>query len=154
MIQEETLLENRYNQFVEKVVQNKVVYTLAIKEGIAVCPSNMYDAHDGKPAVVLTYWSEEKIAQSCQREEWEQYDIMQIPLSEFIEAWCLGMAEDGVIAGIDFDTQLFGCEILPIDLLTDLLSKIEQQKVSITFKNFRSVQEIRDYIEEVQNLSE
>lgn len=152
MIQNKETLQIRYEQFVRKVVQTQAVFTLVTEQGVAFCPSNEYDTPDAEPAAVLTYWSERAKAKACQIQEWESYEIKQIPLAEFLEAWCIGMAEDGTLAGVDFDTQLFGIEALPVDLLKDLIHEITQQDVKIKFQHFQSVEDILSYIEEVENI--
>lgn len=146
-------IEQQYRQFVSRIVQNQKVYTLATEQGVAVCPSNEYDTPQGKEAVVFMYWSEEEKARQCQKEEWEDYEILEIPLAEFLEAWCLGMAEDGTIAGVDFDAQLFGVEVLPVELLKEILTILKQYQQKIKFKEFASVEDLENYINEVENNS-
>lgn len=152
MENENKIQKDQYNKFIDKIIQTKVIYTLIKEDEVAYCLSNVYDTEQGEQALVFSYWSEEKKAQLCQKEEWKDYKIIQISLAEFIEGWCLGMAQEGIIGGIDFDEQLFGYEATALELLNDLIVKIEKKRQKITFKAFSSVQDLKDYIEETQQL--
>lgn len=150
MTQNFEILHNRYKQFITRIVQTQRVYALATDKDVAICPSNEYDTLQGQQAVVITYWSEQSQAQACQVQEWEEYQIKQIPLAEFMEDWCIGMAEDGTIAGIEFDTQLVGIEILPIELLKDIIQESFKQGKKIKIRDFGSLIDIQNYIQEVE----
>ncbi|MDO5105832.1 DUF2750 domain-containing protein [Capnocytophaga sp.] len=152
MLIDSKIIEERYERFVEKVVETGVVYTLKDKKGVAVCPSNhfFYDEAEEEACPTLLFWSEEKRAQLCQAEEWAKHRVEQIPLAEFMELWCLGMYDDGVVVGLDFDHNLFGYEQLPIDLVTDLIRQAEAAKTRFSFRNFKSLADLKTYLEEIE----
>ncbi|MDO4783066.1 MAG: DUF2750 domain-containing protein [Capnocytophaga felis] len=153
MLIDSKTLEERYNKFIKKVVETGIVYALKNKKDVAVCPSNhfFYDEEEEEACPVLLFWSEEKRAKLCQKEEWAKYCVSQIALAEFLELWCLGMYDDGVVVGIEFDHKLFGYEQLPLDLLNDLIHQAEDTKTKLSFKNFESLSDLKNYLEEIED---
>lgn len=143
-------LENFYNSFIETLLSTQKVYTLGNSENVALCPSNEYNTTNGKEAVVLAFWSEKEKAKKCQAQEWEMYDCIEIPLGEFLEAWCLGMIEDGVIVGIDFTENLVGYEIPPFEVAKTLIQKLIQKQKSVQLTHFTSLSELNQYLNQIE----
>lgn len=149
MLQNTQILLDRYYSFVKKVVETEIIYTLEDNQSVAVCPSNKYEL-DEEPVAVLVYWSEKAKALACQRDEWAEFVPKAIPLTEFMELWCLGMYDDEVVTGIEFDAQLFGYEELPLQLLKDLIHEVKEQKKKLIFKQFRSLQDFEMYLDDLE----
>lgn len=152
MLIDSKTLEERYNKFVKKAIETQAVYALKDGKGVAVCPSNhfFYDEEEKDACPVLLFWSEEKRAKLCQKEEWAKYSVSQIPLAEFMELWCLGMYDDGVVVGLDFDHKLFGYEQLPLELLNDLIRQVESTQTKLSFRNFKLLADLKAYLEEIE----
>ena len=72
-------------------------------------------------------------------------------MGEFIENWCLGMFFDGVIVGVNFDQHMFGKEVTSLELAEDLIQKLEQNLINIEFKNFKDLEELKEYISSLNN---
>ena len=149
MLQNTQILLDRYHFFIKKVVETEIVYTLEDNRSVAVCPSNKYELEE-EPVAVLVYWSEKTRALACQKEEWAQFALKAIPLTEFMELWCLGMYDDEVVTGIEFDAQLFGYEELPLQLLKDLIHEVKEKKKELIFKQFSSLQDFEIYLNDLE----
>ena len=108
-------MQDNYDRFVRRVKRSGVVWGLKSDEGWAVCPSNEYDRD------VYLFWSDEAYARRHCISEWAEYKPTQIPLNEFIDAWLKGMDEAGELAGTNFNADLAGLEVEPIQLAEDLI---------------------------------
>lgn len=139
-----------YNTFITQFIENQVIFYLKKNKEVACCASNVFFIEENnQPLPVFPFWSDETIAQQCKKAEWADYQIDKIPLSEFMEFWCLGMYEDGVVAGMNFDENLDGLEENPIKLLEDIISEVEKRNVKISFKNFKSLKHLKNSLEEI-----
>ncbi len=137
-----------YNTFITQVIENKVVYHLKKNKEQAVCSSNVFFIEETDESLpVFPFWSDKTMAEKCRKEEWLSYQVTEIPIVEFMEFWCLGMFEDGVVAGINFDENLYGNEEIPTKLLQDLLTQAEKTNTSLAFKNFKTIKDFKKYLE-------
>ncbi|CEN52368.1 conserved hypothetical protein [Capnocytophaga canimorsus] len=66
-----------------------------------------------------------------------------------MENWCLGLYDDEVVSGIEFDANLFGREESSLQLLEDLIAEIKSTKATISFKQFKSVADMESYLSEI-----
>lgn len=139
-----------YRDFITQIIENQTVIYLKKNKEQAVCYSNVFFIEQtNEPLPVFPFWSDRKSAEKCRKEEWKDHQVAEIQLVEFMEFWCLGMYEDGVVAGINFDENLDGLEENPIKLLEDIISEVEKRSVKISFKNFKSLKHLRNYLEEI-----
>ena len=137
-----------YSTFIRNIVKDKVIFHLKKNKEQAVCASNTFFIEETNEALpVFPFWSDRAMAESCKKEEWATYQVTEISLSDFMEFWCLGMFEDGVVAGIDFDENLYGEEDVPTELLKKIIEEVEKMDVKITFKNFKSIKHLKNYLE-------
>lgn len=58
---------------------------------------------------------------------------------------------DGVIVGVNFDQHMFGKEVTSLELAEDLIQKLEQNLINIEFKNFKELEELKEYISSLNN---
>ena len=89
------------------------------------------------------------MANACVKEDWETYKPSQITLNIFIENWCLGMSNDGLLAGTDFDNDLFGHEIDPLDLVMELGAELKATGKTVELVHFKSLDELLGEVEKV-----
>jgi hypothetical protein len=108
-------LEANKERFVKRVRESGLVWGLRSDQGWAYCPSNQTDAD------VLLFWSEEAYARRLAVAEWAAYQATSIDLDEFIDGWLRGMHQDGALAGVNFNSDLAGVEIEPIELAKALI---------------------------------
>ena len=146
-------LLDKYFHFIREVVASGIVYCLKDeKDYIASCTSSQFETQDDEDEEVgvLAFWSDKEKAQACKQEEWADYKISEIPLAEFMESWCLGMLEEDVVAGINFDTELFGYEEHPIHLLKTLIDEVEANDTKLEFQSFSSLNDLKDYVNDLE----
>lgn len=142
MTQNETLLASRYNLFVAKVAAAKIVWGLQNKKGWA----NSHAADD-EDTTVVPFWSERAYAKACAKDAWRDYAATEIPLVDFLESWCLGMADDDLLAGINWDANMLGKEVNPLQLAVDILEQLKVIKSAIKFADRSSID---DFIADIK----
>jgi hypothetical protein len=79
--------------------------------GWATCPSNEYENTN-----IYVFWSDEAYARRHCKEEWEDYVPTAITLDSFVDNWLKGMHNDGFLVGTNWDANLFGKEVEPIEI--------------------------------------
>ena len=141
-------LKERYLKFVKTISDSEIVYGLKNKKGFATSSSTQYVEEDGSPIGVLCFWSEKARAKSCAKEEWKKYKTVEIPLPEFIENWCIGMANDGLLTGIQFDQNLFGYEAEPLELLLDITTELRLLGKDLSLRKFKGIDDIENQVKE------
>jgi hypothetical protein len=136
-------LETKYIAFVEKVAATKQVWGLKSKTGWANA-----DATENAEVAVIPFWSERGLAKICARDDWKTYVPTEIPLAAFLEDWCMGMAENETLAGIEWDSKMFGTEADALVVTLDVLNRLAAITSAITFTNYGSIQEFVTEISE------
>jgi hypothetical protein len=143
-----TAIELKYNQFIEKAVALKSVWGLKGKSGWA----NSHSAGDNE-VDVIPFWSERANAKVCARDDWKGFLPVEIMLNEFLESWCMEMAEGEALAGINWDANLLGLETDALQLAIDILNKLQSINSAITFKNYGSISDfLADISDETSSL--
>lgn len=105
-------MNQNIEQFVDDVLETQQIWGLKHPDmGWAVCESNEYE-----DTTVYVFWSNEGSARQHISEEWSDYAATPIDLEPFLEEWLFGMNEEGLLAGIDWDENLVGDEVEPLDL--------------------------------------
>jgi len=130
------ITEAKYKLFIEKTAASNLVWGLKDKNGWANSHS-----HESEEIDVIPFWSDKILAKACARDEWKGYLPAMIPLSEFLESGCVGMDENDTIAGINWDANMFGLEVEPLQVAFDILTQLKATNSTIRFKNYGSVDE-------------
>ncbi|MGJ8714784.1 MAG: DUF2750 domain-containing protein [Maribacter stanieri] len=138
------IITNRYNKFIKTVCETDIVYALQNHEGFATSASVQYDDENDRPVGVLCFWAESGRAKSCTINHWANYQLTEISLADFIENWGVGMENDGILAGIEFDQNMFGYEAKPLDLILDLVAEIKATKKSISLQKFDGISDLEE----------
>ncbi|MFL0803541.1 MAG: DUF2750 domain-containing protein [Agarilytica sp.] len=108
-------LDAIYESFIVQAIEVGCVWGLEGEEGWALCPSSNNDAIDTMP-----FWSDPDAANAKCRDEWSHYKAVPISLEELLDEWLPGMHEDVLLVGIDWNEDLEGEEVEPLDLLEDI----------------------------------
>ncbi|MBD1393235.1 DUF2750 domain-containing protein [Mucilaginibacter glaciei] len=135
----------KYTQFIEKVAATKLVWGLKSKTGWA----NTESAEDEEVGVV-PFWSDRALAKISARDEWKSYVPTEVPLAIFLEDWCVGMAENETLIGINFDAKMLGTEAEPELVVFDILTRLKAINSAIKFTNYISIDEFITEISEEQ----
>jgi hypothetical protein len=151
MQQDDNTLKLKLDTFVKTICKSKILYGLESEEGFAISGSVDYDDENGEPVEVICFWSEEALAAACTKEDWANYQVVEIPLAEFMENWCIEMNNDGLLAGIDFDENLSGLEIEPLDLVMELIKELKSSNKSIAFESYESLADLEKHIREANS---
>ena len=121
--------DEEYNRFIRSIIGSQTLYTLVSDEGdIAECPSTEYEEDDGEPVPVFCVWHDRAQAEACKVEEWADSQLEALPLDFFLHEWLVSMDQDAVLLGVDFDSELYGLEIEPVEVLADLLDAAAQMQ--------------------------
>ncbi|MBB5395695.1 DUF2750 domain-containing protein [Mucilaginibacter sp. AK015] len=136
-------LEAKYIAFIEKVAATKQVWGLKSKTGWANA-----EATDEEDTAVIPFWSDRALAKVCARDDWKSYLPTEIPLAAFLEDWCMGMAENGTLAGINWDAKMFGTEAGALVVALDILNRLNTINSAITFTNYDSINQFITEISE------
>jgi hypothetical protein len=147
MLQDSQLTQQRHQQFIERVASSGTVWALSSEEGWAVSGSHADENID-----IILFWSDEAYARAVAKEDWSHYQPVAIPLAEFLENWLVGMYQNGVLAGTNWDAHLFGEEAAPLKLVVDIIDAVKQAGATLTFVKYTDLadfeQEVRKAIEQ------
>jgi len=143
-------IQLKHEEFVRQVCKTTIVYALeSEKEGLATSSSNNFEDENGEPVEIICFWSEKAYANSCKKDGWKEYKLVEISLSEFIENWCIGMDKEGILVGPNFDQNMFGHEIDPLELILELVQVLQNNKSEIEFLKFENLDDLEYQIKEV-----
>ena len=98
--------------FVNETKKNQLVWGLRNEEdGWLACDSAEFEESE-----VMPFWSAKEDAEIHNVEEWEDFEVVEIPLDIFVEDWLITLAEDGVLIGTNWNADLEGKEVEPSEL--------------------------------------
>ena len=149
MFQDKETLLNRHLNFVRTTVESRIVYALKCENDFATSSSTQYEDNNGNPIQIICFWTEKVRAKSCAKDEWMNYSVTEISLVEFLENWCVGMANDGLLIGTQFDQNLFGYEIEPLDLILELIAELKSNGKDLNFKKFNGINDLEKQVKEI-----
>ena len=119
----EPLSDNRQENFdrliVECLEQGCIWGLQDNDENWALVGSSDHDNID-----VIPFWSSKPLAQALCNDEWSIYQPVAIEMEEFLDDWLLGMHSDVLLVGINWNLDLEGDEIEPLDLLEEFESEL------------------------------
>lgn len=144
MSEDAALAEKKHHEFVQQIVANDKVWGLNAKEGWVISVSDEEDE-----LAVMPFWSDEASAKKLIKDEWKAYKTDSLELSAFLEDWIGGMYDDGVMAGTNWDEELFGIEINPLELALEVIEEIKKQGKSVTFVNYEDLDDYESNIRDV-----
>lgn len=107
-------LDENYDRFLDEAIATGCVWGLESEEGWALCPANNNAELD-----VMPLWSQPEYAQLHVVGEWSAYKVVAIALEELLDDWLPGMHEDVTLIGPNWNGELEGDEVEPLDLLED-----------------------------------
>ncbi|WP_299902056.1 DUF2750 domain-containing protein [uncultured Aquimarina sp.] len=149
MFQNHITVKNRHKKFIKTVCITEIVYELKNKKGFATSSSVHYDDENRKPIRVICFWAEKARAKSCIKDGWKKYEPIEIPLSEFMENWCVGMENDGLLIGTQFEQNMFGFEAEPLELIIDLSTELKSIGKDLKFRKFNGITDLEKQVKEL-----
>jgi hypothetical protein len=136
MLQDISTIENKYHLFIERAAASKLIWGLKSKQGWANSNST-----ENEEITVIPFWSDRAYAKACARDDWKGYSATEIPLAEFLESWCIGMAENETLVGTNWDANMFGKENDALDIALDILNRLKDMGSSIMFRDYSNIDE-------------
>ncbi|GGG32302.1 hypothetical protein GCM10011344_36530 [Dokdonia pacifica] len=149
MIQDTAHIEKRYLRFIKTISESEIVYALKNKNGFATSSSIHFEDDKGFPIGLICFWAEKAFAKSCIKEDWATYKVIKIHLSDFMENWCIGMENDGLLIGVEFDQNMFGYEAEPLETILDITTTLKTLGKDLIFKKFTSVTDLDQQVKEI-----
>ncbi len=149
MLHDSITLKNRHLKFIKTVSESEIVYGLKSKNGFATSSSTQYEDDNGNPIGMMCFWAEKVRAKSCAKDEWKKYKVTEILLSDFIENWCIGMANDELLIGTQFDQNLFGFEAEPLELIIELTTELKSLGKNLNFRKFNGIEDLEKQVKEI-----
>jgi hypothetical protein len=144
MLQDTATTGLKYKLFIDTAVASKSVWGLKSKTGWAHSHSS-----DDEAVSVIPFWSDRALAKACARDDWKGYLPVQILLAEFLESWCVDMADENVLVGTNWDARMFGKEIHSLEVALDILNLLKASNTALVLKNYSSVD---DFIANINEL--
>jgi hypothetical protein len=62
-----------------------------------------------------------------------------MPLSDFIENYLVGMHSDGLVVGTNWDANMFGKEIEPLDLALEIAELLISKRKNLELLKFKNI---------------
>jgi len=149
MLQDSIVIEKRHKKFIKTVCKSGIVYGLKNEDGFATSSSVQYEDENEEPIGLICFWAEKAFAKSCIKDDWDEYLITEIQLSDFMENWCVGMRNDGLLVGTEFDQNMFGYESEPLELVLDLILELKNLGRELEFQKFNGLDDFAEQIKAV-----
>lgn len=107
--------ENRYKIFLKTIHETETVWGLKSDNGWIITESTEVENAD-----VMPFWSHKAYAKALAVEEWAEYIPTEINVDQFINSWLKGMHNDSILVGINWNQNLIGKEMEPLELAIKL----------------------------------
>lgn len=112
--------EENCARFLPESAAQGCVWALEGDEGFALCESEKYPQTE-----VMPFWSQREFAEQQVDGEWQDYRVVPVDLEEFMDDWLTGMHDDVILVGINWNAELEGVEMEPLDLLEQLEQELQ-----------------------------
>lgn len=143
MLQDASTTKYKHQKFVERVIEFDTVWALESEEGWATSSSNEFENVE-----VFPFWSDKAYAKALAKEEWSHYQPSVMPLSEFLENWLIGMHNDGLLVGTNWDANAFGQENEPLELALEIIRELKARNKALNFTKYDG---LKDYESQIRN---
>ena len=149
MAQESIEFKKNHTEFVQTICATQKVYAIKNEEGYATSFSLEMEDENEEPVEVFCFWSSNEKAALLLKDEWKDFDIDTIDLATFLENWCVGMNNEGLLIGTDFDETLNGFEIDPLELMLEISSELKAKNQTITLCKFKDINDMETQVKAI-----
>lgn len=136
-------------EVVEKIIANDKIFTLTYKEESAFVGSNLFKLNDGSPVPVWCFWTDENLAKKQIREDWSLFEVIDIPLANFLEDILVSVTNEGYIVGIDFDENLIGTETDPLEMIIEIISQLKANNKTVELEYFKDLNDLENQAKKI-----
>lgn len=141
----------KLHRFLDDISKSGDVWALENEVGFATTQSTIYADSEGNPVNKLCFWGNKEEASQIKEVEWKEYQATSFPLGEFLEQWCVGIANEGFHVEINLDKNFVGYEIHPLELALIVIEKLKEVNASVPLQNYVSLQDFYDQIKSALN---
>ena len=141
MYQNTSTTEYKHKIFIQRVVEFEVVWGLESEEGWATSSSNE-DDHTS----VIIFWSDRAYANALVKKDWSKYKPSQMPLAEFFENWLVGMHNDNILVGTNWDANMFGKESHPLELALEIIDELKLKGKQLKLTQYEGIEDFESKI--------
>ncbi len=120
----QTTINKEYQLFLNEIFTHQEIWLLESQEGMACHPS-----FEDNQQMCILFWSNGILAEAERDGDFENLEARNLSLAEFMENWLPGMDDEGVVCGLNWQNEEGGMEILPADLLEDLMKQSSEKGV-------------------------
>jgi hypothetical protein len=113
--------QKNFDRLIVESLQNGCIWGLRDQQGNWA----MVDSDRVAGVGVIPFWSSEQLAVALCSEEWGIYQPVAIAIEEFLDDWLVGMHQDIIRVGINWNQDLEGQEVEPLDLLEEFEAELE-----------------------------
>ena len=114
-------LQENYDRFIIESLEQGCIWGLRDKDDNWAMVESSLDQDIG----VIPFWSSSDLASNLCNDELVIYKPVAIAIEEFLDDWLTGMHEDVLRVGINWNTELEGQELEPLDLLEEFELELE-----------------------------
>lgn len=136
MLQDTSTIAYNHKLFIERAVDGGTVWGLQSDEGFARSSANNFDG-----AEVIPFWSDKAYAMAFAKEGWNHYEPVAMLLAAFLEDWLVGMHNDGLLVGTNWDPNLFGKEVEPLDLAFEIAERVIAKGKDLRLSQYQGINE-------------
>ncbi|QZT38385.1 DUF2750 domain-containing protein [Halosquirtibacter xylanolyticus] len=138
----------KLQNFLNEVSRTGEVWTLENEVGFATTQSTIYADNEGKPVNKLCFWESKERALEVSTVEWKTYQPTSFPLGEFLEQWCVGIANQGYHIELNMGKDFVGYEAHPLELAMIIIEKLNEENASVPLQNYMSLQDFHDQLKQ------
>lgn len=131
-----------FHPFLHKIIAQGQIWGLSSEEGWATSVSNEYEETE-----VLPFWTSEENAKQLAQDEWARFTPKSITISEFLENWLIGMHNDEILVGLEWNEDLQGHEFEPMELALEIIAQLKSQGKQLEFVKFENLEDMEQQIQ-------
>ena len=113
--------QENYNRLIVESLEQGCIWGLRDEDGNWAMVESTINPEIG----VIPFWSNQELAIALCNDEWAIYKPVAIAIEEFLDDWLTGMHEDVLRVGINWNIELVGQELEPLDLLEEFESELK-----------------------------
>ncbi|MBJ6118058.1 DUF2750 domain-containing protein [Pontibacter sp. BT310] len=133
--------EANYRKFIQQVADTEQVWGLSEGDIWATSSSNEFEDTE-----VILFWSDAEAAKACAADEWANYKAEALPVSEFLENWCVGMYDDELLVGANWTADMQGKEVDPLVIALDVVQELKSREKEIKLEQYDSLSEFEEQV--------
>jgi hypothetical protein len=154
MLHDRATIQANHDRFIARVIESEQVWALKGPTGYAYCESNDFECNDAdasdpsdeanQPKAVLVFWSDRAYAARAQKTEFQDHEVVDITLFDFLFRWLSGIERDGGLVGLNWTADLAGLEADPGAVSNQILDSLGPARVKQYADRLKNLQAVLD----------